>query len=108
MFVEAFHHNLNDVYLDKKHNRRLDRLLYILLKFTRDTAFSRFNKIDKSKATHRVTEIHKRHKPAENMISEGNTPTLRNDKTWLVISQTTKHKKYVVQYIGKCTTCKLR
>ena len=42
------------------------------------------------------------------MISEGNTPTLRDDKTWLVISQTTKHKEYVVQYIGKCTTCKLR
>ena len=34
MFVEAFHHNLKDVYLDKKHHRRLDHLLYILLKFT--------------------------------------------------------------------------
>ena len=104
MFVEAFHHNLKDVYLDKKHNRRLDHLLYILLKFTRDAAFSRFNKINKGKATHRVTEINKRHKAAENMISEGNIPTLRDDKTWLAISQTTKHKEYVVQYIGKCTT----
>ena len=82
MFVEAFHHNLKDVYLDKKHNRRLDHLLYILLKFTRDTAFSIFNKINKGKATHRVTETNKRHKAAEKMISEGNMACyLPNNKT---------------------------
>ena len=74
----------------------------------RDTAFSRFNKINKGKATHRVTEINKRHKAAEKMRSEGNTPLLLDDKTWLVISQTTTNKKYTVQYIAKCTTCELR
>ena len=36
MFVEAFHRKLKTVYFQKKQNRRVDRLVFTLLKIARD------------------------------------------------------------------------
>ena len=63
MFLEAFHRVLKIVYLRHQHNRRINYLIYILLKISRDKAFEQLLKIEKGKATHRICDIHKRHIP---------------------------------------------
>ena len=65
MHIESFHRLLKVVYLEGKHNRRLDRLLSILLKIARDKYFERVTKEHKGKNSHRIREINKRHKNAE-------------------------------------------
>ena len=39
MYVEAFHHELKNIYLQGKMNRRVDRCVHTLLKITRDKSF---------------------------------------------------------------------
>ena len=70
MFVEAFHRVIKVIYLHHKQNRRVDVLLITLLKISRDKAFERFNKIEKGKRSHRVCEINKRHKAAEQLYKD--------------------------------------
>lgn len=44
MFAEAFHRVLKQVYLKSKQNRRIDELIYTLLKIARDKVFEKFIK----------------------------------------------------------------
>ena len=67
MFLESFHRVLKIVYLNHKQNRRIDSLLTTLIKIARDKAFERLIKEEKGKNTHRVCEINKRHKSAEEL-----------------------------------------
>jgi hypothetical protein len=64
MAVEAFHRSLKVCYMEKKNNRRIDRLIHILLKIGRDKVFERIIKTQKGKTTYRLSEINKRHKVA--------------------------------------------
>ena len=56
MYVEAFHRVLKYVYLHGHVNRRLDTLVFILLKFARDNGFDRLIKLSKGKAGINRTE----------------------------------------------------
>ena len=69
MHIESFHRVLKIVYLQHKHNRRVDYLIYILLKIARDKAFDHIQKLEKGKVTHRICDINKRHKNAVSFIS---------------------------------------
>ncbi len=69
MFLEAFHRVLKVVYFNHKQNRRVDTLLTTLLKIARDKAFERFKKLEFGKSTHRICEINKRHRKAEEMAA---------------------------------------
>ena len=53
MFSEAFHRVLKIVYLRHQQNRRIDYLIYILLKISRDKAFEQLLKMEK---VHTCTE----------------------------------------------------
>lgn len=97
MHVESFHRLLKVVYLQGKQNRRLDHLIHIVLKVARDKGFERLQKIHKGKASHRVSEINRRHKKAEDMLSLGGTPTMKSAATWEVISQGSEQTMYVVE-----------
>lgn len=55
MAVEAFHHSLKICYMEKKQNRRIDRLLHILLKIARDKVFERVIETQKGKMTYRLS-----------------------------------------------------
>ena len=59
MFSESFHQVLKIVYLRHQHNRRIDYLIYILLKVARDKAFEQLQKTEKGKHTHRICDINK-------------------------------------------------
>ena len=69
MHIESVHHVLKFVYLQHKHNRRVDYLIYVLLKIARDKAFDHIQNIEKGKVTHRICDINKRHKSAVSFIS---------------------------------------
>ena len=56
MHIESFHRVLKIVYLQHKHNRRVDYLIYVLLKIARDKAFDHIQKIEKGKVTHRICD----------------------------------------------------
>ena len=69
MYIKSFHCVLRIVYLQHKHNRRVDYLIYILLRIARDKAFDQLQKLEKGKLTHRICDINKRHKTALSFVS---------------------------------------
>ena len=108
MYVETFHRVLKVVYLDSKQNRRVDHLLTVLLRFARDKAFERIQKLEKGKSSHRIKEINKRHGSAEEMMSSGILPIQCSENSWKVASQKTKEKNYVVTKVKEECACLLR
>ena len=89
MFMEAFHRVVKIVYLHHTQNRRIDNLLTVLLKITRDKAFERFRKVETGKSTHRLCEICKRHRVAEE-IGKTSSHEVKNISSlkWKLESQT--------------------
>ncbi len=109
MFLEAFHRVLKVAYLNNKQNRRVDRLLTTLLKISRDKVFERFRKLEVGKPTHRICEINKRHKTAQEMQLDNSTTVIQlESQKWTVTSQTYLSKYYTVTLNTISCTCQLR
>ena len=62
MYVEAFHRVLKYLYLKGKVNKRMDKCIHVLLKFTRDKGFERLIKLEKRKVSKRNKIIQLRHR----------------------------------------------
>lgn len=108
MFLEAFHRVLKIVYFHHKQNRRIDFLLTTLLKIARDMAFERFRKLEIGKATHRICEIHKRHKSAEQIQQKKTHKILTiSPKLWKVESQSRPGTHYSVEKVQD-SSCQCR
>ena len=105
MFLESFHRTLKVVYLQHKHNRRIDYLLNILLKIARDKIFEQLTKLEKGKFTHRVSEINKRHKEAVKMKPQ---VKVLDDNTWNITSARHKGIHYTIKKVMDICSCKLR
>ena len=80
MYTEAFHRVLKYVYLRGRINKRLDKLIYVLLKLSRDKGFER--EIEKGKYSERLNIICKRHqsslKLSLSQVSETDDPLMWN------------------------------
>ena len=61
MYVESFHRILKHLYMKGRVNRRIDNLIHVLLRVSRDKGFERLCKLEKGKNSGRLTTIHKRH-----------------------------------------------
>ena len=85
MHLEAFHRLVKCVYFQEKQNRRVDCLLNVLLRLTRDKAFERLQKTEDSKVTYRQSEVNKRHVNAEKSMSQIKISCI-SDTCWLVES----------------------
>ena len=111
MFLESFHRVLKEVYLEKKQNRRVDHLLYKLLKISRDKVYEQWIKAEKGKTTLRQRESNKRHKNAESMPREVICRVEEN--CWEMPSTTDKGKMHRVRKTAsemcscllRCPTC---
>ena len=57
MYVESFHRTLKYVYMKGKVNKRVENLLYILMKISRDKTFERICKVEKGKISGRFAKI---------------------------------------------------
>lgn len=86
MHVEAFHRLVKSVYFQQKQNRRVDCLLNVLLRLTRDKAFERLQKNEQSKVTYRQSEMNKRHVNAEKCIAGIKISSL-SETCWSIKSQ---------------------
>ena len=77
---EAFHRLLKTVYLHQKQNRRIDYLLHILLKISKDKAYERLKKKRIKVNTHTVVQkINKRHKSAQRMVAASLVPVPKGE-----------------------------
>ena len=72
-------------YMERKQNRRVDKLVHFLLKIAREKVFDRTIKTQKGKLTHRFCEIKKRHKNAEEAIPSALSLKEKHGKCILVI-----------------------
>ena len=108
MFVESFHRLLKIVYLQHKQNRRIDYLLNVLLKISRDKTFERLTKLEKGKRSHRICEINKRHQSAADMLKKSPTIQQCGTNKWLVKSlQRNGHEYYVSLSLSQCS-CQMK
>ena len=107
MALEAFHRLLKVCYMEKKQNRRIDFLLHLLLKISRDKVFERFIKTQKGKSSYRICEINKRHRIAEKMLPSESVLS-RNGDTCIIQSGSSKQNNYSVQKQLEACSCKLR
>ncbi|XP_011407648.1 PREDICTED: uncharacterized protein LOC100639460 [Amphimedon queenslandica] len=109
MAIESFHRLLKVCYLEKKQNRRVDHLLHILLKISRDKTFERLQKTQKGKLSHRISEVNKRHRTAQNMNASeviiSNTGATWRIKPTVPDSQ---EKFYTVEKISDACSCSCR
>ena len=64
MYSEAFHRVRKIVYLRHRQNGRVDYRIYVLLKIARDEAVEQLQKLEKGNISHRICDIHKRHRRA--------------------------------------------
>ena len=109
MTIESFHRLLKVVYLDSKHNRRIDHLLSVLLKIARDKAFERLIKYKKGKLYHRISEMKKRHHAAVDLLVAEVHIDKVTDSKWQVPSQSLGGNRcYTVQKILDQRSCKIR
>ena len=67
MFCEAFHRVFKYKYLKGKLNRRVDKCLVNLLKFSRDKVFDRINKLTKGKNSAKLKRVHRSHLESMNV-----------------------------------------
>lgn len=105
MTIESFHRLLKVVYLESKHNRRIDQLLSVLFKIARDKEFERLIKHEKGKMTHRISEMNKRHRAAITLEDIHNN----SETIWQVPSQSLGGStQYTVQRILQQCDCKIR
>ena len=108
MFVESFHRLLKIVYLQHKQNRRIDYLLNVLLKISRDKTFERLTKLEKGKRSHRICEINKRHQSAADMLKKSPTIQQCGTNKWLVKSlQRNGHEYYISLSLSQCS-CQMK
>ena len=108
MSVESFHRLLKVVYLESKHNRRIDHLLSVLLRIARDKLFERIIKSEKGKVTHRIGEINRRHRRALDLLQ--GTVTLEEESVcrWHISSSSQDSKMYLVKRNLHDCNCKVR
>ena len=108
MFVEAFHRKLKIVYLENKQNRRLDKLIFTLVKLSRDIIFEGLRKDEIGKQTHRKREISKRCSTAQKLKNEGVNPYLNGENSWSVQSSTRGDVSYTVSLSVPSCYCQLK
>ena len=95
MYGESFHRVIKIVYLHQKHNRRMDSLIYTLLKISRDKAFEQLMKFEKGKHTHQICDINKRHRTAVSFAHLA-TITCTAEDSFKVISESRNGTYYTV------------
>ena len=106
MFAEAFHRLLKMVYLHQKQNRRIDYLLHILLRISKDKVYKRLQKTHKGKYSHRRSEIIKRHKSAQRMVAAGSVPVPKGEH-WQISSEVDASQIYTISKVTANCSCEL-
>lgn len=100
MYVESFHRLIKYVYMRGRTNKRIDKLLHILMKVARDKAFERLCKLEKGKISGRLAMIRKRH--AQGTQLPTNLVTQHDSTQWIVVSSEGTHEYLVCEETQEC------
>ena len=84
MYVESFHRLIKYIYMRGRSNKRIDKLLHVLMKVARDKAFDRLCKLEKGKISGRIALIRKRHLESTKLSTT--CVTQCESSKWTVIS----------------------
>ena len=110
MVLESFHRVIKMVYFEHKQNRRIDDLLFTLIKINRDVMFNSLRKEELGKVIHRKKEINRRHSSAHRIVNAPNNNKLvlncEEDGKWKVRSERSD-SYYDVIKVKKCDGCPL-
>ena len=106
MYIESFHKVLKYVYLKGRANKRIDNLIHILMRLSRDKAFERLCKLEKGKISGRLATIRKRHLASTKIPFR--LVTQMSDSCWSVKSAD-HTQEYTIQNENKVcpTNCQL-
>ena len=107
MYVESFFRLLKYIYMRGRSNKRVDKLIYVLMKVARDKAFDRLCKLEKGKVSGRLALITKRHlestKLTTSIVAQGSS------SKWTVVSSDGLHEYTVFRDAQQCPiNCHLR
>ena len=106
MYVESFHRTLKYVYMKGRINKRIDNLIHVLIKISRDKLFEQLSKLEKGKISGRLSAIRKRHLASTNLSVQ--LVTQKSDMEWSVQSNDQKQDYTVTLENVKCTmSCQL-
>lgn len=98
MRLEALHKVLKYFYLHGRKNKRLDKCVDALVKYTRDCLFKRLRKIIKNERPRQLKDIARSHLKAKDVQVHFNQVM----NTWSVTSQTSSSNSYEVELV--CNT----
>ena len=106
MYVESFYQTLKYVYMKGRINKRIDNLIHVLIKISRDKMFQWLSKLEKGKISGRLSAIRKRHLASTNLSVQ--LVTQKSDMEWSVQSNDQKQDYTVTLENVKCTmSCQL-
>ncbi|KAG0444193.1 hypothetical protein HPB47_014062 [Ixodes persulcatus] len=94
MRLESLFGLLKHRYMNGMCNKRLDTLVKVLMKMTRDNLMNRRTKVIKGKICHRTTALYQKHRKGLEITDQGIKQV--EEDTWTVVSQTTKADAYTV------------
>ena len=107
MYVESFHRLIKYIYMRGRSNRRIDKLLHILMKVATDKAFERLCKLEKGKISRRLTVIRRRHVESNKLSQE--SVTQWSETKWTVLSSDGTQNYTVIRDTEKCpANCQLQ
>ena len=101
MYVESFHRLLKYVYMRGRINKRVDKLLHILMKVARDKGFERLCKLEKGKISGRLSLIRKRH--FESTRLSDTSVTQVNSSQWMVTSSDSTRQYTICEDMKVCS-----
>ena len=102
MYIESFHRTLKYIYFKGRINKRIDNLIHILMKVSRDKAFDRLCKLEKGKISARLVTIRKRHLASTKLPQS--LVTKQSQREWIVQSADKQNQYSVVLDLEQCPT----
>ncbi|XP_065831991.1 uncharacterized protein [Oscarella lobularis] len=116
MYLEAFHRTLKhgSSYMHGKVNRRMDQLVYVLLRFAEDQLYDRVVKLEKGKRNFRLEAIATNHTKSEKVdpkaavaynLEKKSWTVRQNDKSLVTVQKTDIDKPCCNLICRRCCTC---
>lgn len=100
MHIERLHRTIKYLYLEGKKAKRLDKTIYMLMKFIRDRMFDRLIFLEKGKLTTKITLMRQRHKKSCEMDM---TSVCEIDDGWNIPSETNFGELYLIKRAYACS-----
>lgn len=104
MHLERMHRTIKYIYFNGKNTKRLDKMLYVLMKFIRDRLYDRLITLHKGKITKKISDLRVRHKES---LKLSESLIMKGDTGWNILSSNRTDLYFIKESTTDCT-CNLR